>query len=125
MLFSPSSEKVGQSLLRPESAESELLAPSAPGHSTPALAMEGAGTEACGAQAQLVEMLSLAWPLSTPSEPHLATIPCFSKNSPVCRDLWAGPGMGGVERWRVCCQGRAHRQGSKADSAVGKATVKA
>lgn len=95
--FFPSSEKVGQSLLRPESAESELLAPSAPGHSTPALAMEGAGTEAWGAQAQLVEMLSLAWPLSTPSEPHLATIPGSARSH-----LFAGTcglGLGWVV-WR-------------------------
>lgn len=64
-------------------------------------------------------MLSMTWATAPTPEPHLAIIP-GSRGLTSCR----GPGWDSMERWRVCSQGRAHGQDSRADRAVGKATVR-
>ena len=109
-----SGKKLGQLLLKPEPAESELLAHicTLPLH-TPAQSVEGVGREAWGAREQLLGMLSLAWAPAHLLEPHPTNNPWVSKKPPLCRGLWDGAGLG-----------RAQGQGGRADSAVGEAPVR-
>lgn len=109
-----SSKKLGQLLLKPEPAESELLAHicTLPLH-TPAQSVQAVGREAWGAQGQLLGMLILAWAPAPFLEPSPTNNPGVSKKPPLCRGLWDGAGLG-----------RAQGQGGRADSAVGEAPVR-
>lgn len=105
----------------PEPAESELLAHICtwPLHTRPRL---GGGRGRKGSQGSSGAAARNAEPPLGHCPPPRALNPWFSMDPPLCKGLWAGPGMGWSEVEPASC-GRARGQGGRANSPVGRATV--